>query len=69
MAEKDEIELRIRVQKEMVKEAIKDGLKEWMDEKFTEVGKWTTSAALIVAFGGLVYFVLVLSGWHAPKPP
>ena len=66
MSDHEEIELRVRVQKGIVKDALKEGLKEWMDEKFTAVGKWTVRAALIVAFGGLVYFVLTLSGWHGP---
>lgn len=67
MSDEDDIELRVRVQKELVKEALKDGLKEWMNEKFQDVGKWTVYAALALMFGGLVYFVLMLSGWHAPN--
>lgn len=66
MSDEDDIELRIKLQKEMVKDALKDGLKEWMNEKFQDVGKWTIRAALIAAFGGMVYFVLMLSGWKGP---
>lgn len=62
----DDIEFRVRVQKEMVKDALKEGLKEWMDEKFQDVGRWTIYAGLIAAFGGLIYFVLMLSGWKGP---
>jgi hypothetical protein len=64
--EPKEVELRVRVDREVVKAALKEGLKEWMDEKVLDVGKWTIRAGLIFAFGGLIYFVLMLSGWHAP---
>lgn len=66
MSDEDDIELRIRLQKEMVKDALKDGLKEWMNEKFQDVGKWTIRAVMIATFGGLIYFVLMLNGWHGP---
>jgi hypothetical protein len=67
MSDQEDIELRVRIQKDMVKDALKEGLKEWMNEKFTEVGKWTVGAFLVAAFVGLVYFVLMLSGWHKPQ--
>lgn len=65
--DKEAIELRVRLEKETVKDALKEGLKEWMTERFTEVGRWTIRAALIAVFAGLIYFVLMLSGWHGPK--
>lgn len=49
------------------KEAVREALKEWLDEKFTMVGKWTVNSVLAVALAGLVYFVLAWNGWkHSP---
>ena len=49
------------------KEDVREALKEWLDEKFTVVGKWTVNSVLAVALAALVYFVLAFNGWkHSP---
>ena len=65
--DKADIELRVRVQKELVKNALKEGISEWLDEQIQEVGKWTLRAFAAVLVAGLAYFVLMLNGWRGPK--
>ena len=49
------------------KEAVREALKEWLDEKFTLVGKWTVNSVLAVMLAAIVYFVLAFNGWkHSP---
>jgi hypothetical protein len=50
------------VSKEM-KEAVKEALKEWLDDKFLLVGKYTVNGVLAAALAGLVYFIMLHSGW------
>lgn len=45
------------------KEALKDALKEWLDEKFSELGKWSARTILVMALGALTYFILNMNGW------
>lgn len=45
------------------KEAVREALKEWLDEKFTLVGKWTVNSVLAVMLAAMVYFVLAFNGW------
>jgi len=45
-------------QKQIVKEAIS----EWLNEKYSEFGKWTLHGLLATAFGALAYF-LAAHGW------
>lgn len=47
-----------------MKKAFKDALKEWLDEKFTEFGKWSLGGIAAMALAGLVYFILKMNGWH-----
>lgn len=46
------------------KAAIKEALKEWLDEKFATFGKWSAAALAAAALTALVYFILILNGWH-----
>jgi hypothetical protein len=49
------------------KEAVREALKEWLDEKFTTVGKWTVNSFFAVLLAAAVYFVLAYNGWkHSP---
>ena len=45
-------------QKEIVKEAIS----EWLNDKYSEFGKWTLHGLIATAFGTLAYF-LAAHGW------
>ena len=40
------------------KELIKEALREWLDEKFTEFGKWTVRSLAAMAFGAFIYFAI-----------
>lgn len=63
----DELERRVRLQKELWKECIKEGLKEWLDEKVLVFGWWSLTA---IAGAGLVFFawgILVSHGWELKK--
>lgn len=66
MSDQDDIELRVKVQKDMVKAALKEGLKEWMDERVTEVGRWTLRGLATAGVVALAYFILAMHGWHVP---
>jgi hypothetical protein len=46
-----------------MKEAVKEALKEWLDQKFLMVGKYTVNGILAAGLAGLVYFILLHSGW------
>jgi hypothetical protein len=58
--------LSLKLEREIVKEALKEGIRDWIDDKYREVGKYTLAALAAVTFAGLIYFVLMLSGWHSP---
>ncbi len=49
------------------KEAVREALKEWLDEKFTTLGKFSLTSIAAMALAGLVYFILAWNGWkHSP---
>ena len=45
------------------KEAMKAAIREWMDDAFTEFGKWTFKGLMIAAFCGCVFLALKGQGW------
>ena len=47
-----------------IKEALKEALKEWLDEQFALFGKWSLAAVSAMALAALVYFILIMNGWH-----
>ncbi len=47
-----------------VKQAMKDGLKEWLDEKWSDFGKWSAIGIGASALGVLAYVILIANGWH-----
>lgn len=51
-------ELDREEQKSIVKEAIR----EWLDEKYTELGKWTLHGMLAAGLGALAYFLATHGG-------
>ena len=48
----------------MQKRVMKEAIKEWLDEQFTNVGKWTVLSFLALLLAGLAYFTLWANGWH-----
>lgn len=59
-----ETEERRKEDKIMMKEAWREAMKEWLDEKYTQVGRWSVRI-ILTAIGGIVlYFVLTINGWH-----
>lgn len=52
--------------KRVVKEAFKEALKEWLDEKFTDFGKWSLGGIAALILSLIVYMILVTHGWRAP---
>lgn len=46
------------------KKLIKQALKEWLDEKFSEFGKWSLGAIAAAGLVALTYFILKMDGWH-----
>lgn len=51
------------------KDALKEGLKEWLDEKFTQLGKWSAGIITAMLLAALVYFVLAMNGWQKSALP
>lgn len=60
MAGEDMSELRTKE----VEEAVKKALREWLDEKYSQFGKWTLHGLAAAGLGGLVWLFMVSSGWH-----
>ena len=50
--------------KDEIKQAMKDGIKDWMNERFTEFGKWSLGGILAAALGVLGWLLIVSTGWH-----
>lgn len=46
------------------KRAVKEALKEWLDEKFSEFGKWSLAGFGAMALAALIYFILKMNGWN-----
>jgi hypothetical protein len=46
------------------KDALKEALKEWLDEKFSQFGKWSAGGIMVAVLGALTYFILQVNGWH-----
>ena len=49
-----------------VKKVMKEALKEWLDEKFTDLGKWSLASIAVAALGVLGYFIIRFGGWRHP---
>lgn len=48
--------------KNQQKDAIKEAMQEWLDEKFSEFGKWTLRSLAALVFSAGVYIYLYLHG-------
>lgn len=46
------------------KQIIKDAINEWMDNKFSEFGKWSFYGFMAMCVGALGYLILYSNGWH-----
>ena len=46
------------------KEILKEALKEWLNDRFSEFGKFSLGAFMTAILGLSVYAILVLNGWH-----
>lgn len=49
---------------ELVKAAFKEAMQEWLDAKYTALGKWTARGLAAALVTGLLYLLLTLNGWH-----
>tara|TARA_R110000868_G_scaffold163273_1_gene395433 strand:- start:54 stop:218 length:165 start_codon:yes stop_codon:yes gene_type:complete len=45
------------------KEAIKEALSEWLDDKFSEFGKWSLKGMVAMVLVAFVYLWAVSQGW------
>lgn len=46
------------------KDVLKEALKEWLDDKFATFGRWSLGAFASLGLASLVYFILLMNGWH-----
>jgi hypothetical protein len=67
IVDNDEIDVRIKMQKEIIKDAMKDALKEWLDEKFLTFGKWSLGAMAAAGLVAFAWLMLVSHGWELKK--
>ncbi len=49
-----------------MREVFREAINEWINDKFREFGKWSIKGLAALAFGVLIYFVLVQHGWTPP---
>ncbi len=47
-----------------MRDSMKQAIKEWLDEKFSQFGKWSLGAIAALTLAALLYFILSMSGWH-----
>ena len=52
------------VVKQVAKDAAKEAITEFLDAKFAAFGKWSMGGVGAMFFAGIVYFILVINGWH-----
>lgn len=45
-----------------LKQVTKEAIKEWMDEKFSEVGKWSVRIIVTAALGALMAYMMSHNG-------
>ena len=50
--------------KDATKEAVKEAIREWLDEKYSQFGKWSFHGLLALVLAGAVYLFMVGNGWH-----
>lgn len=67
IVDNDEIDLRVKMQKDLIKDAMKDALKEWLDEKFQTFGKWSLGAIAAAALVAFAWLMLISHGWELKK--
>ena len=53
-----------QLDRDAAKDAVKEALKEWLDEKFTQFGKWSAGALSAAGLVALVYFILMMNGYR-----
>lgn len=49
-----------------MREVFREAINEWINDKFREFGKWSIKGLAALAFGLLIYLVLVQHGWTPP---
>ena len=51
------------LEKDEVKEALKEAIKEWMDAKYTALGKWAAGTFVALVIYALTWLILKAYGW------
>ena len=46
------------------KEIVKEAINEWLEDKFTQVGRWTVAGLMAAVVALIGYLVLWSNGWH-----
>lgn len=47
-----------------IKAALKEALSEWLDDQFSQFGKWTLRSLLAVLFAAGVILFMYIQGYH-----
>lgn len=48
------------------KEVMKQAIKEWMDEKYSDVGKWFVKTLLVAGVTSLLFYYISMRGFKFP---
>jgi len=51
---------------DQLKAALKEALKEWLDQKFSEFGKWSAIGIACMALVVATWLALKFAGWQPP---
>lgn len=51
--------------REEQKQLVKDALKEWLDEKWSALGKWSAKGIAAMILSALAYLWLTQHGWRS----
>lgn len=49
--------------KDELKKITKEAMKEWMEEKYSQFGRWTVRSLGTLGIAALLYFILKANGW------
>jgi hypothetical protein len=53
--------------REDIKDAMKEAIHEWLDEKFSQFGKWSLATISALTLAAILWFVLTTHGWKPPQ--
>lgn len=53
-----------QIDEDTIKRAVREVLREWLEEKYAAFGKWSLMGLGALFFVSIVYFIVLMNGWH-----